>query len=370
MNKRVLGLAISSVLFSSHVLASPVYRVNSEVAQGNAGNGLSVVLSPAQVVSINFSRLGEKIVSITPGDRSRFVFNASGSVVSLKRIKPLNFEGEYSGGGDTTLIITTIGPSGQRVYPVTVRFANNRPGYSVIEIAPDGGEVETFPARTPQRKIPLTTVQAPPPYRPTVPAEVAILPIDDPVKVLAQVGKDVTLPPPPKVEDSPKAELKPEPKSEPIVIPPPKKEPIANLFKAAMRQESAKSPPTAEIKPEAKSKVEGPSELTPSQRALAEISAYKKPEIKKSEDPSLESPAPKISEVQTFEVPKLTNHQQANALVLGMMRSKASRYEVRRGQDAIWVLRKGKGLSEAARRSGLSVSRLQKFIEIGSRKDV
>jgi hypothetical protein len=326
MKNELLGLAIASVLFSSPVLAAPVYRVDSEVAQGNVGNGLSVVLAPAQVVSINFSKMGEKIASITPGDRSRFVFNVSGSVVILKRIKPLNFEGEYSGGGDTTLIITTVGTSGQKVYPVTVRFSDRRAGYSVVEISPDGG-MEPIPARIPQRdRIPLTTVQAP--YRPTVPAEVAILPIDDPVKVLAPASnRPKTLPPPP-VLSTPELKLeKAEPKPKVKVA-------IAPYQESAPPQESFKVEPKTETTVEPTPKVEV---------AIAKV----EPDNTQK---------------------KLTNHQQANAIVLGMMRSKARYDEYRRGQDAVWLLRKGKSLSFAARRSGLSVARLQKFIELGSRK--
>jgi hypothetical protein len=333
MNNKLLGLAIASALFSSPVLAAPVYRVDAEVAQGNVGNGLSVVLAPAQVVSINFSKMGEKIASITPGDRSRFVFNATGSVVHLKRIKPLNFEGEYSGGGDTTLIITTVGASGQKVYPVTVRFSDRRPGYSVVEISPDGG-VEPIPARIPQRnKIPLTTVQAP--YRPTVPAEVAILPIDDPLKVLApSSNRSETLPPPPVVVESPKLEPKSQPQTIAKVEPKPKRK-------------TAIAPPQAiaTVEPTPKAEV-----------AIASSQASAPPQAITKVEP--ESPKK-----------KLTNHQQANAIVLGMMLSKARYDEYRKGQDAVWLLRNGKSLDVAARRSGLSVARLQKLIELGSRKN-
>jgi hypothetical protein len=342
MKNKLLGLTIASVLFSSPVLASPVYRVTAEVAQGNIGNGLSVVLAPAQVVSINFSKMGEKIASITPGDRSRFVFNVSGSVVILKRIKPLNFEGEYSGGGDTTLIITTIGASGQKVYPVTVRFSDRRAGYSVVEISPDGG-MESVPARIPQRdRIPLTTVQEP--YRPTVPAEVAILPIDDPVKVLSpSSNRTETLPPPPVVMESPKLE----PKSQPQTI--------------------AKVEPKPDPKVEPKPKVKVV--IAPLQEsAKVERSPRVEVAIAKAE------PTPKaevvISKVEPDNTQKkLTNHQQANAIVLGMMRSKVRYSEFRRVQDAIWFLRKGKSLTVAATRSGASVSRLKQFIELGSRKN-
>jgi hypothetical protein len=359
MKNKLLGLAFASVLFSSPVLAAPVYRVDAEVAQGNVGNGLSVVLAPAQVVSINFSKMGEKIASITPGDRSRFVFNVSGSVVILKRIKPLNFEGEYSGGGDTTLIITTVGASGQKVYPVTVRFSDRRAGYSVVEISPDGG-MEPIPARVPQRdKIPLTTVQAP--YRPTVPAEVAILPIDDPVKVLA--SRPETLPPPPVVVESPKLEpksqpqtiAKEEPKPDPKVEPVPKRKTVISP-----PQESAKAEPKPEIKEERSPKVEvaiaAPQESVKEERS---------PKVEVAIAASQESAKLEPDTPQK----KLTNHQQANAIVLGMMRSKVRYSEFRRVQDAIWFLRKGKSLTVAATRSGASVSRLKQFIELGSRKN-
>ncbi len=341
MKNKLLGLAISSVLFSSPVLASPVYRVDSEVAQGNVGNGLSVVLAPAQVVSINFSKMGEKIASITSGDRSRFVFNVSGSVVILKRIKPLNFEGEYSGGGDTTLIITTVGASGQKVYPVTVRFSDRRAGYSVVEISPDGG-MEPIPARIPQRnRIPLTTVQAP--YRPTIPAEVAILPIDDPVKVLApSSNRSETLPPPPVVVESPKLE----PKSQPQTIA--KVEP--------------KPDPKVEPKPKRKTAIAAPQESAPLQESV-KVEPTPKVEV------AIAAPQESAKVEPDTPQKKLTNHQQANAIVLGMMRSKARYDEYRKGQDAVWLLRKGKSLSVAARRSGLSVARLQKFIELGSNKN-
>lgn len=340
MKNKLLGLAIASVLFSSPVLAAPVYRVDAEVAQGNVGNGLSVVLAPAQVVSINFSKMGEKIASITSGDRSRFVFNVSGSVVILKRIKPLNFEGEYSGGGDTTLIITTVGASGQKVYPVTVRFSDRRAGYSVVEISPDGG-MEPIPARIPQRdRIPLTTVQAP--YRPTVPAEVVILPIDDPVKVLApSSNRPKTLPPPPSVASTPELKL-----------------------------EKAKSqPPTiAKAEPKPKTKVE---KVPKTEVAIAppqeSVKVEPKPETTVEPTPKVEVAIAKV-EPDTSQK-KLTNHQQANAIVLGLMRLKVRYSEFRRVQDAIWFLRKGKSLTVAATRSGASVSRLKQFIELGSRKN-
>ena len=349
MKNKLLGLAIASALFSSPVLASPVYRVNSEVAQGNTGNGLSVVLAPGQPVLINFSPLGEKISSITSGDRSRFVFNATGSIVTLKRIKPLNFEGEYSGGGDTTLIITTVGASGQKVYPVTVHFSDTRPRYSVVEISPDGG-MESIPARIPQRsKIPLTTVQAP--SRPTVAAEVAILPIDDPVKVLA--SRPETLPPPPVVAESPKPEPKLEKKAQSKAIAKIEPKPETTVEptpKVAVAIAPPQEPAKVELKLKTKVKTTAKVRVAAIARSLR---AVKPQESAKVETDGAQK--------------KLTTHQQANAIVLGMMLSKAPYDEYRRGQDAVWLLRKGKSLSFAANRSGLTVSRLQKFIELGSR---
>jgi hypothetical protein len=284
MKTKFIAIAFATALVCAPVLASPIYRVDSQVAQGNSGSGVTVVLAPGHPISINFSKLGEKIASVTPGDRSRFVFNVAGSVLILKSIKPLRFEGEYSTGGDTSIVVTTTGPSGQTVYPIAVKFGS-RPAYRVVEISPDGGSTSPIPAVNRDRnRIPLTTSQATPPDRPSVPAQVAILPLDEPIPVQATPAKsEVKGESPAPVGNEPKPEAKaaiePTPTQEPSSQPTPKPKSISKI--------KAKPKPEAVAVQPKKESVDEPSQnneptpqpsLSPSQRALAEMQVYKKPE--------------------------------------------------------------------------------------------
>jgi hypothetical protein len=288
MNTRIIAIAFATALACTPVLASPIYRVDSQVAQGNSGSGVTVVLAPGHPVSINFSKLGEKIASVTPGDRSRFVFNVAGSVLILKAIKQLHFQGEYSTGGDTSIIVTTQGPSGQMVYPIAVKFGS-RPVYRVVEVSPDGGSSAPIPAVNRDRnRIPLTTSQATPPYRPSVPAQVAILPLDEPIPVPEPPAKSEVKgesPAPVGDEFSPeaKAAIEPTPTPEPTPQPSPQATPKP---KSISKIKAKPKPEAVAVQPK-KESVDEPSQnneptpqpnLSPSQRALAEMQVYKKPE--------------------------------------------------------------------------------------------
>ncbi len=302
MKTRIIAIAFATALVCAPVLASPIYRVDSQVAQGNSGSGVTVVLAPGHPISINFSKLGEKIASVTPGDRSRFVFNVAGSVLILKAIKPLHFDGEYSTGGDTSIVVTTTGPSGQTVYPIAVKFGS-RPAYRVVEISPDGGSSAPIPAVNRRRdRIPLTTSQATPPDRPSVPAQVAILPPDKPISVPEPPAKTEVkgeLPAPVGNESKPeaKAAIEPTPTPEPTPQPSPQATPELEPKPILKQVPKPKSIPKVKAKIKATPKpvavavrpkpepIAEPSpnveptpqpSLSPSQRALAEMQVYKK----------------------------------------------------------------------------------------------
>lgn len=323
MRSQISALVLLCSLFASPMsrpaIASPIYRVSSEVAQGRSGAGLTIVLAPGQLVAVNFSQLGEKIASVAPGDRSQFVFTVSGGVLNLRRIKPLIFEGEYSGSDETTVMVTTIGSGRQRVYPIAIRFSNKRPAYRVVEISPDFDQ-----------SIPLTLSRAvtPPPYRSTPVAQVAILPADEPIPVPS---------PPPKTSAKTKIVA-------PVVVSPlpePNPEPL--------------SEPTPELKPEPKPEVTSKAKVKQTVRAKGKSKA---------------SPLPiarvKLSSLAIVE--KRNNHQLANAIVLGVMASKLppGSADRRRAQDAIYLLRLGRSLDDAARRSGLSRKKLDLYIARGT----
>lgn len=291
MQNKFWMIAVLTTFLCGPAIASPIYRVTSEVAQGRSGPGLSVVLAPGQVVGINFSNLGERISSVSAGDRSQFVYIVSGSVVNLRRIKPLNFEGEYNGNPETTLMITTNGSGGQKVYPVLIRFSNRRPAYRVIEISPDGGQ-SIYPAAQPTSfKVPLTTTQIQPTS--SAPAELAILPEEKvkklPVPRPPSINKSIKVEfPPPESEEFSVSKVLPEFKVEKTF----KVEPKLKLIKKQVAQLKVKTArvKTAQIKVKAEKfkplkVVEKPKQildgeetqpsLSPSQRALAEMEKYK-----------------------------------------------------------------------------------------------
>lgn len=271
MRSTLFALVIIPLLMSQSVSAAPLLKVSSEVAQGISGRGLSVVLAPRKPISINFS--GEKIASVTAGDRSQFVFNVSGSVVTLTRIKPLVFPGEFSGGGTTTLHIITIAGSGQKIYPVTVLFGARGPGYSVVEVG--GNDYATpMPVQAPPQQIPLITSEAP-----------QVLPVHEEPKISKR--KQIALAPPPieieEIKELPKQEVKSAPKVEQKQKPKPtvevkklklpkiKRVPRPSLAKFINREKkeivatnSAQEPNT---------------DLTPSQRALLEMKQYQGPVV-------------------------------------------------------------------------------------------
>jgi hypothetical protein len=320
VRSQISALVLLCSLFASPLsrpaIASPIYRVSSEVAQGHSGPGLTIVLAPGQLVAVNFSQLGEKIASVAPGDRSQFVFTISGAVLNLRRIKPLIFEGEYSGSDETTVMVTTIGSGRQRVYPIAIRFSNKRPAYRVVEISPDFDQ-----------SIPLTLSRAvtPPPYRSTPVVQVAILP-DEPIPVPS---------PPPKASAKTKivapvvASSLTEPNPEPIPEPTPKLKPKPEVIAKA------------KVKQTVRAKVKSKARPLPIARV-------------------------KLSDLAIAE--KRNNHQLANAIVLGVMASKLppGSADRRRAQDAIYLLRLGRSLDFAARKSGLTRKKLELYIARGT----
>jgi hypothetical protein len=281
MRSKLFGLAIASCLLAQSVSAAPMIRVSSEVAQGASGRGLSVVLAPAQVMSINFS--GEKISSVTAGDRSQFVFNVSGSAITLKRIKRLNFPGEYSNSSRTTLHVMTTSGSGQKIYPITILFGSHSSA-SVIEV---GGTdyVTSTPDQAPPKEIPLLTSQVPTVL--SVPQE--------PKPSFSRKKENIALAPPPtEIEEikslptpktdeiKPKIEVEQEPKPEqkdevkkPIPLPRIKQPPKPSLAKLFLRKKNDVDAVNSEQEPKP--------ELSPSQRALLEMKQYqaKPSELKK-----------------------------------------------------------------------------------------
>jgi hypothetical protein len=321
----VLLLSLVSAPMSRPAIASPIYRVTSEVAQGNSGSGLVVVLAPGQLVGINFAKVGERVASVAAGDRSQFVYTVSGMVINLRRIKLLNFEGEYNGNGSTTLLITTNGSSGQKVYPVTILFSQRRPAYRVVEISPD---YDASPRANPE-PIPLTTSQVP--IRPSPPAEVAILPVE----TVPSVRDDANLALPPPVSET----VKPD-----AVIPT-----LKVKKRAIVRKTRQNINPKTEVQPIA---VAATPESTP-------LSANPRPQI----DP--QASYPKSQQRQSKK--PLNNHQQANAIVLGLLKTKTYGVSRRRVQDAIYLLRNGRSLRDAAKKSGISEQTLQKLIMAGTR---
>jgi hypothetical protein len=283
MRSKLFALAIVPLLMAQSVSAAPLLKVSSEVAQGLSGRGLSVVLAPRQPISINFS--GEKVASVTTGDRSQFVFNVSGSVVTLTRIKPLNFPGEFSGGGRTTLHIMTIGGTGQKIYPVTILFGSRSPGYSVVEVG--GNDYATsIPVQAPPPQIPLITSESP-----------AIAPVPQEHRVSRKKETDALVPPPVEIEEikefpKPRQETKPAPKVEEK----PKPEPVPKVevkklkplpkIKRVPRPSLAKPIDRKKKEIVATNSVQEPKpDLTPSQRALLEMKQYQQPpmELKRKE---------------------------------------------------------------------------------------
>ena len=328
MKFKLFGLALVAGLFCApNCLAAPVLNVNAEVAQGFSGSGLSVTLAPGRVVSVNFAALGEKIASITAGDRSQFVFSVSGSVVNLKRIKPLNFEGEYSTGGDSTLIVTTASTSGQKVYPITVRFSSSAPPYSVINIAP--GESNPIPVQIQEpRRLPLTTTQRP---MLSAPQQLAVLPQQQPLQI--DVGAKVKT-------SAPKPTVKPAPVS---VVTPSAAAPDPNSYGIPPTPfDASQGKPFEPVQSVATVKLSVPVKAAPKPARIPAIS------------------------------PRTTgHHDDANALVRGLMIAKVPRHSAqsRRVQDAIYLLRLGKPLETAAQRSRVSLDTLQHLIELGSSKN-
>jgi hypothetical protein len=369
MKKPLVALTIAACITSPAVFAIPaeaipVYRVKPEVAQGISGNGLEIVLAPGQVVSLNFSKLGERVISITPGDRSQFVYTVTGAVVNLRRIKPLHFQGEYSGGQVTTLNISTLGPQGQTVYPITIRLSDRRPRYSVIEITPD-----TLIPDLPDSQLVLTDRRNQPRQNlPAPPTTTELPPIKDvqiaqaPAVTAPNVKPTVDRPNPPepkgaiaKVDSpipSPKATVKVVISSLPKTVTQGKPKTKAKLgFKAIAKTASSpllaleKAPP-----------VDPPA-------AKADVKA----------DPSVQVKPPAIQNEGL--TAKVNPHDQANAIARGLLIAKNKghvRYQSvtwDKTQDVIRWLRRGKTLAFAVKQARLPIQTVKKILDFGTKKN-
>jgi hypothetical protein len=342
---RLLGLAIASVLFIGPVYASPVRRVSTDVAQGYSGQGLRVTLAPAHLVSINFSGTREKIVSVTAADRSQFVYSVSGSSVVLRRIKPLNMPGEYSGSGETTLLVLTVSAGGAKSYPITVVFSNRNPGYSVVEIQ-DSGFDSSIPVQSeqPATRIPLVTSQRANPDQ-----QSAVPPM--PIPVVEQVPLIALTPPP--LELGQKAEAKPTEQKQP---------------KAAVKEEKPKTKKKRSSGKAKKLKIQPIEQKTKpiaTRPASLPVQAYQ--QIFWVE-PTKAIAVSAIASARPQKSANLTNHQMANALVIALMNKKISNSIYYRGQSAIRLLRQGKALDAVAKRTGLPVQELKTLIKAGTKK--
>jgi hypothetical protein len=339
--KLLLGLALASVFFIGPVYASPVRRVSADIAQGHSGQGLRVSLAPAHLVSINFGGTREKIVSVTAADRSQFVFSVSGSSVVLRRIKPLNMPGEYSGSGETTLLVLTVSSSGAKSYPITVVFSNRNPGYSVVEIQ-DNGVDSSIPVQSeqPATRIPLVTSQRVNPDQ-----QIAVPPMSIPE---AEPAPQISLAPPPlelkqKVEDKSTEQKQP---------------------KVAVKEEKPKA--------EKKRRRFKPKELKaqPIEQKTKAIATRPAPMPEQTYQPILWVD-PSKSVMVSAPVPSqksLNNHQMANALVIALMSRKISNTDYYKGQSAIRLLRQGKTLDAVAKRTGLPIRKLKILINAGTKK--
>jgi hypothetical protein len=328
LKRRFWGLAIASVLFSSPVLAAPVLRVSSEIAQGYSGRGLSVVLAPNHPIALKFT--GEKISNISAGDRSQFVFNVLGSTVIFTRIKKLPFQGQYSDPTKASIFVNTVGASGDKTYPLTIKFGNSAPSYGVIEV---GGSDNSIPAQAPAQPIPLITTEAIPAAQTSEqPKIAAILPSPRPdikLEITSDVLTKATPSESPKTEQKPKSKAMPKVETKAQIEPRPKAKTIATKLTA----------------PKPKSKPVIQPTLGPGQQAKAGLQAHS------------DTHQP---------VEALNNHQKANLLVLGLL--KAPYRDYLRGQRAIRLLRLNKPMLIVAKSSGLSAQKIESYIQKGGAK--
>jgi hypothetical protein len=357
MSRKLITATLATALFCTPVLGAPVQQISSQAAQGYSGAGITAVLAPGHPVAINFGKLGEKIASVTPGDRSRFVFNVAGSVLILRSIKPLQLEGEYSTQGATTLLVTTAGAAGQSIYQINVKFSS-RPTFSVVEITPDGAgfdnSIPTTVVKRPQR-TPIALFKQTP--------QETLLPVPEPPKTKSP---EVTVFLPPFV-DPPREESKEEPKKEVMkeskdsVTSTPKSQTtrtaktlkpgskgIARVkLKEKPKQEPNAKVPSAPIYPRLEAKPEQIEDqnLTPSQRAYAETAIYR-------------SKAP-------------SSQEQAIALDMGLTASgtKLGSRDWQKAQVAMSLLKEGQSLESAADQARISVKKLKQYIALGIKKN-
>jgi hypothetical protein len=120
--------------------------------------------------------------------------------------------------------------------------------------------------------------------------------------------------------------------------------------------ENPKAKHRAKYKAKAKSKVKQKIKRSPVVMALASLQPAE-PAV----TPTAPAAAPKTRKK------KLTNHDLANRLVLGLL--KAPYRDYRRGQIAIALLRRNEPMQVVAKRSGLPIKTLEKYIEKGGNRN-
>ncbi len=362
-----LSLAVSIAappVWISPVQAIPVYRVKPEVAQGTVGNGLEIVLAPGQVVSLNFAKLGERVTSITPGDRSQLVYTVTGGVINLRRIKPLHFEGEYSSGAVTTLNILTLGPQGQTVYPITVRFSDRRPRYSVVEITPD-----TVMPSIPDSQLVLTDRRnQPPPNPPAPPTPTELPPIED---VRIAEGPPTTAPNIKPPVDPPNAPEPKRPIAKVVLQIPPTKAVLKVVTTSLPKAVTQGKPKTKVKKPEVQAIAKTASSPLLALQKAPPLAPAAKADLMANPPMPIKPPAIQNQGLTA----KINPHDQANAITRGLLIAK-NKGQVRyqsvtwdKTQDVIRWLRRGKPLAFAVKQARLPIQTVKKFLDFGTKKN-
>ena len=135
-----------------------VKRINSTVATGNSRSAIPLIkLSSGYGVNVSFIPTGETIEKVwldNPGIASLDVDgclsglgkdceeDSGGTVLHLRRIKPLDFK-QLPSSNSSLLTVVTKGSNKRRVYMFQVAMADTTPKFHTIEITNDKEEFNT-----------------------------------------------------------------------------------------------------------------------------------------------------------------------------------------------------------------------------------
>lgn len=115
--------------------------VSTEIAE----NGFTVHVSRGIGLVLNLSGIGEGVTKVWLSDPSQLVFSSQDSVIYLKPIQSLSFDGNYHSADGTTML-SVVTQSG-KVYQFRIVITSEKPAYTALDVTQGGAS--TFPSNYP-----------------------------------------------------------------------------------------------------------------------------------------------------------------------------------------------------------------------------